>query len=468
VAVLDPNGNSIVISVIYDGAPEAGKTTSVKTLASSLGREVYTPEERNGRTVFFDWMEYTGGRFEGAPIRCQIASVPGQRRWVKRRGKLLDLADVVVFVGDTRREAWPETLSRLQELRARLDARGGVPVGVVFQANKRDHPDAVAIEAVRQAVERIGIVESVASIGIGIRESFVLAVRLALDRVREETQRGTLQRTAPSFAGAEEVLGVLRTLHDEPEIATAGISEHPTRNGAPRPPSPDAPSGVIWPPVDGRVTLHEASSLRARTHVTANGDCVADVGPEWSIHSEAAAIYGDLDEGRAALVAWARQHASAQGLLSKPRCIVLSETGDGRWRLWQIVKTFPSLRDLCGEWILAADPDVMVRGLATASRALVEARQAADAASVPLACTIDSVGIGRMEQGSYIGLVPHGRAPAKFASDHGGLHELASLFDDRSTSDHARLRQALAAQQGERGFSGGMNVSQLLAGLLTR
>ncbi|MGH9886021.1 MAG: hypothetical protein ACREBE_10860, partial [bacterium] len=114
-----------MISVVYDGPPEAGKTTTVRALARGFGREVYTPEERDGRTVHFDWLEHIGGRFEGSPIRCQIVSVPGQKRWVRRRAHFLERADVVVFVGDTTASAWPETVARLADLRADLDARQG-------------------------------------------------------------------------------------------------------------------------------------------------------------------------------------------------------------------------------------------------------------------------------------------------------------------------------------------------------
>jgi hypothetical protein len=110
VAFVDREGQPVVIQVVYDGPPEAGKTTSVRALARSFGREAYTPEEENGRTVYFDWLEHTGGRFEGAPIHCQIASVPGQDRWLERRLYFLERADVVVFVGDTTRAGWPGTV----------------------------------------------------------------------------------------------------------------------------------------------------------------------------------------------------------------------------------------------------------------------------------------------------------------------------------------------------------------------
>jgi signal recognition particle receptor subunit beta len=459
---MDPNGNVIVLSVVYDGAPEAGKTTSVRALARSVGREVYTPEEINGRTVFFDWMEYTGGRFEGAPIRCQIASVPGQRRWVRRRAVFLDRADVIIFVGDTSSGRWRETMERLRELRQQIDGRAGAPVGIVFQANKRDRPDALDIETVREELHahRIAVVESVAHEGVGIREAFVLGVRLALDRVREEQQRGTLQQAAPAFARGEEILEGMLMLDRQPEPSPEALATTVVRVGGPRPPSPNAPSGVIWPPVDGRVILHEIASLGVQTSVTAIGDCVAGLGTAWRIHSRADAVYRELDEGRAALVVWARLHASLQGALSKPRCIVLAETGDGQWRLWQIVKTQPSLRELCGESLRARDPLLAVRGFAAASRLLLEAQRACQSVAVSLPCTIDAIGANGTERPIFVGLMPRGAATA--APDD-GLHELASLFGDRSARERAELRAALSAHAGEFTFQGGAQASQLLA-----
>src|SRR5262245_10139235 len=97
-AVLDPRDDSIVIRVVYDGAPLAGKTTSVGALGRCFGSDVQSPEEFGGRTLYFDWLEYTGGWFEGRQIRCQIVSVPGQMTLAPRRQRLLASADAVVFV----------------------------------------------------------------------------------------------------------------------------------------------------------------------------------------------------------------------------------------------------------------------------------------------------------------------------------------------------------------------------------
>jgi GTPase SAR1 family protein len=98
-AILDKQNNHIVIRLVYDGPPLAGKTTSLKALAGSLSQDIYTPEEVDGRTIFFDWMEYTGGLFEGYQIRCQIISIPGQIVLAPRRQRLLESADAVVLLG---------------------------------------------------------------------------------------------------------------------------------------------------------------------------------------------------------------------------------------------------------------------------------------------------------------------------------------------------------------------------------
>jgi signal recognition particle receptor subunit beta len=392
VVASDLDDRAVVISVVYDGPPRAGKTTSVRALAASFGREVYTPEERNGRTVYFDWLEHVGGRFEGLPIHCQIASVPGQRHWRRRRAHFLDRADVVVFVGDTTAGAWPETVERLVELRRALDDREGTPVGLVFQANKRDCEDAVSLDEIkRQAANaRTAVVESIAQTGLGIRESFVFAVRLALDRVRAEgVQRAILQeRSGFGSSGGPELLDLVRGL----DASTEEVPSSAPRTGppAPRPPSQDAPSGFVWPPVEGRIILREAATVRPDVRVVAGGDCTAQR-PGWSLHSRADAVFDDVEVARTQLVRWARKHAMAQDLLSRPRCIVLAETGDGRWRLWQVVGTSPSLRALA-----VAESDRLVESFAGACRQ----------ASLPIPCTLDTIGLSELAQPVFVGLMP--------------------------------------------------------------
>jgi hypothetical protein len=196
----------------------AGKSTSVGALGRGLGSEVFTPAEVSGRTLYFDWLDYTGGLFEGRRIRCQIISVPGQATLAPRRRRLLESADSIIFVGDSSPAGFIADRGYLSGLSRVLDQLPGPPVGLVLQANKRDSPHAVPIDSIRSMLDsmqlRIGIIESIATNGNGVREAFVFAVRLALDRVRELSRIGELLSVRPMVDSPQELLDQLRQSED--------------------------------------------------------------------------------------------------------------------------------------------------------------------------------------------------------------------------------------------------------------
>lgn len=437
-AAVDPQDRSIVIRVVYDGPPEAGKTTSVRALARSFGRSVYTPQEQDGRTVYFDWFEYVGGRFDGAPIRCHVTSVPGQSYWRRRRLKLVDGADVIVFVADTSAVGWDESLAKLRALLRRLQRREGPPVGVIVQANRRDVRGAVSLPVLRAAIaaENVAVVESIATDGTGVREAFVFAVRLALDRVREEQRLGILPQHDLE-SGPEHMLEMLRALDGAPETsepeatdtnAQLETSEHADAPGVP---SHDLPSGFVWPPVEGRIVLREAATDGARARLDAVGDYEAALAGDWRAHSSATAVFTTLDEARARLIAWAREHASAQSLLSRQRCIALAETGDGRWRLWQVVHRQPSLREWLSANETSGDPQQVQRRVSATLRSIGQARATARAAALALPCTLDTIGVADGVGPRYVGLVRDAAPDAHSDTDESIARDLAALLADR-------------------------------------
>jgi signal recognition particle receptor subunit beta len=409
-AIIDPERNAVVIRIVYDGPPHAGKTTSVRSLARSLMREVETPLEAGGRTVYFDWMEYTGGLFEGHQIRCQIVSVPGQPDLAARRKALLETADVVVFVADTStRDSVACSLEHVRQMVTVLRAHAELPIGVVVQANKRDVQGAIPRDEVRAALgddfALTALTESVAQDGIGVRETFILAVRLALDRIRELIARAELPCGRPAIDTADQLLSMLE---DEPvdsppasdDIASAVMS----LVAPPRPRLPDArvPSGAIWPPVEGRVVLHEATSAGLSVRRVGDGDWIAGLGSSWRVHSGAWAAFREFDDGRQALLSWARVHSALSGLLSPSRCVVLADAGADTWRLWQIVKLVPSLR----AWLVdgAALPASELLGrLAAAAASLSEAyARCSDTRLLP---TLDTIGRG-VRGPQFVALMP--------------------------------------------------------------
>jgi len=456
-AVLDAERNAIVLRIVYDGPPHAGKTTSVRSLARSLLRSVETPLESAGRTVYFDWMEYTGGSFEGHQIRCQIVSVPGQPDLVARRRALLETADVVVFVADTSTAtAVARSVAHIRQMVAIVRGHAELPIGVIVQANKRDVPGAVSRDELRAALghdfARTAVTESVAEAGVGIRETFVFAVRIALDRIRELIARGELPRGRPAVDTAEQLLSALDAGPAPPAAAVAVAGAAPSVIGTPPPQLPDArvPSGAIWPPVEGRMVLHEATELALTVRRVGEGDWIAGTGSGWRVHSTASSEFSRFEDGRQTLVAWAQGHAALARLLSPSRCIVLAATGTGSWRLWQIVKLMPSLRTWLVDGATLAASELFDR-LATAAASLGEAHLRC--IETQLLPTLDTIGRG-VNGPQFVSLMPGSLAvPLPHTSDIAGrvTSALGRLLATELATRRADLTRWL--EQGQRARS---------------
>jgi signal recognition particle receptor subunit beta len=426
----DKERQVLVVRIVYDGPPMSGKTTTLRSLAKRLGSaDVSSPAEANGRTTFFDWTEYVGGLYEGRQIRCQIVSVPGQSELRHRREFLLKAADAIVFVADTRAPELPRSLAMLEELTPHC-RKQQPPVGIVFQANKRDESDAVPMPDLRGMLGAIGptvLVETVASDGDGVREAFVLAVRLALDRVRPLSLSEASDRPPPP-AGANQLLEeMLRMERGSPssrpgaapeaasllaqltqpsmEAAAATAAFVPGTEAEPVfVPNTMTPSGRIWPPVDGRALLHEVTSLGLEPVRNSSGDWWA-AGGGWWVHSTSAAIYDDLDLARRQLIDCARVHGILANHLSSGRVLILADAGRERQRIWQMVRVQPNLHDRLRA--AARAPTVeLAELLYFAAAHLIEARARLVNAGVPLACTLDTIGgeIGRRPL--FVGLMP--------------------------------------------------------------
>lgn len=558
--IIDPKRGVLVVRVVYDGAPMSGKTTSLRTLARGLGASVKTPEERDGRTLFFDWVDYIGGLFDGRQIRCQIVSVPGQTELAPRRRALLASADAVVLVADTRASCLHESFDVLRDLLPYCRSQQP-PIGIVLQANKRDAPDSVSRERLRAQLDPIAplaIVDTVATAGDGIREAFVFAVRLALDRVRAYAEAGQLPIGEPEVQDATELLERLKALsppvttlpagvatapcegpsapvalitsrvlpaaataitpvavfsppvpapigttaamrsaaiaasppsttpiafaraagatlrpagplaatavaHQAAPVAAAAPIEAPSTPAAPsvsavfatphaasaaeapaarvavppqppitpvplrstpapdtahplaitlRPecdetpfvPDPLMPSGCIWPPVDGRVILHELAKLGAVPARTASGDFwVSERG--FVFHSARTAIHADIDRGRRALIDWARLHATHGRRLSPGRAVILADAGRDRYRLWQLMRSEPTLRERI-DAALAATPERVARELLQATAHLLQARETLHCDELRLPCTLSTLGASRDAPPRFVGLMP--------------------------------------------------------------
>jgi signal recognition particle receptor subunit beta len=216
-AIIDIERDVIVVRIVYDGPPFSGKTTSVHALAKILDKRdtVFSPQEDPlSKTLYFDWMEYCGGFFKGYSISCQIISVPGQLSLMERRHFLLRTADSVVFVLDASETNTEIALTYFNDLQRLLSPEDHHFVQVIIQANKQDKPKAWSASQLKQTLfpdyPNLKIVDSAAISGKGIREAFVLAVRLALERAEALMVKGQLDHGHPQIDSGEDLFTQLQ------------------------------------------------------------------------------------------------------------------------------------------------------------------------------------------------------------------------------------------------------------------
>ena len=142
----------ITCKIVYYGPGRSGKTTNLRCIHERL------PSERAGRmvslatqgdrTLFFDFLPVDLGVVAGFTTRFQLYTVPGQSYYASTRKLVLQGADAVVFVADSRRRQLDENLESLRDLHEHLAEHGVDPraLPLVMQYNKQDLPRELAAD----------------------------------------------------------------------------------------------------------------------------------------------------------------------------------------------------------------------------------------------------------------------------------------------------------------------------------
>lgn len=254
--VVDRRSKSIVLRIVYDGPPEAGKATNLRQLCTPLAlrqRGALTDPADPDRTPLFDWLDVTDGWAGGHRVRCQLAAVPGQIELARRRRHLLDSADAVVFVADARPGAAPETSAALRSLARGLTSRD---VPLLLQANKQDLSGAQLPEPLRDALglgARVPVIGAEAAVGRGVLETFQLAARLAVEHVRALLVAGE-----PGGNGANGTAALLRALEADAPDAFDALDA--IARAAPRRTSPPRTSPPLLHAVPASETADRSAS----------------------------------------------------------------------------------------------------------------------------------------------------------------------------------------------------------------
>src|SRR5256886_3168759 len=146
--------------LVYSGPRRGGKTANLQWVYDDTGQnqkgKMVSLATETDRTLFFDFLPLDLGTVRGFKTRFHLYTVPGQVFYEASRKLILKGADGVVFVADSQEERLDanfETMENLQE-HLREHNLNFTTIPYVLQLNKRDLPNAMAVDALSKQLQK--------------------------------------------------------------------------------------------------------------------------------------------------------------------------------------------------------------------------------------------------------------------------------------------------------------------------
>jgi small GTP-binding protein len=183
--------------IVYYGPGLCGKTTNLqyiydKTNPGAKGKLISLATETD-RTLFFDFLPLELGTVRGFKTRFHLYTVPGQVFYDASRKLILKGVDGVIFVADSQVERMDANVEAVENLVVNLKGQGydlhSIPY--VLQLNKRDLPNVVSLEEMKQQLMKKNpmepVFEAVAARGVGVFETLKGVAKLVLSELTRST-----------------------------------------------------------------------------------------------------------------------------------------------------------------------------------------------------------------------------------------------------------------------------------------
>jgi len=221
-------GAEVNARIVYWGIEGSGKSTNLRAIHSKLRPdhrgELRSVPTRLDPTVRYDALPIELGQIGGVRTRIQILTVPGAAEHAPTRKHLLDQADGIVFVVDTRRDRIEENLSSLEELRGALESYGRAleEIPLVVQYNHRDQSDPYALEDLHRklGMRSVAAFEAVAPTGSGVLQTLTTISKRVIRHLRKQADGDRAAKpnaqTAPP-PGTTQILEAAVTTSEAPE-----------------------------------------------------------------------------------------------------------------------------------------------------------------------------------------------------------------------------------------------------------
>lgn len=275
-SVINPLAREISAKIVYYGPGLSGKTTSLKHIHSVVKPqrrgELVTLATEGDRTIFFDFLPLQVKEVQGMGVRFQLYTVPGQVFYAATRRLVLQGADGVVFVADSQPNARDDNLESLADLRRNLE-ENDVDVEsfpVVFQYNKRDLPDVMAVATMNAELNWLGApeFETSATRGSGVLPALKEVSKLVIRSLWRKMPKGPAapKRAKPAQEGIQaELARVSAELTSSGEFVLSEVElEEPVAE-------PVIPEGALsfatlWEGPDAAAVAEVENAIRSGAH----------------------------------------------------------------------------------------------------------------------------------------------------------------------------------------------------------
>jgi len=192
VSFINYMAREINCKIVYYGPGLCGKTTNLqyiykRTNPDAKGKMISLATETE-RTLFFDFLPLSLGEIRGFKTRFHLYTVPGQVFYDASRKLILKGVDGVIFVADSQLERMEANQESLDNLRTNLAEHGYSldKMPYVIQFNKRDLPNALPLDELRQILNPLGQLdfEASARTGQGVFETLKAVSKLVLTELK--------------------------------------------------------------------------------------------------------------------------------------------------------------------------------------------------------------------------------------------------------------------------------------------
>ncbi len=216
---IDIKHREVTLKLVYYGPALSGKTTNLQQLHAIMsghaGSELVTLDTRDDRTLFFDLLPLNFETEGGMQIKIKLFTVPGQVIHNATRKIVLQGADGIAFIADSRKSQTRENNESFANLRQNLRENNisQGEIALVIQFNKRDLPGIRSDEAVAKIAKKgkEPVFKAIAIEGVGVAETYLGLASLSWKKLEEKYQ------LEPSFGVThDEFMSKIRELVSAP------------------------------------------------------------------------------------------------------------------------------------------------------------------------------------------------------------------------------------------------------------